>query len=263
MSNASRRDDPGPDDGPENGWDPGDTTGLDASAKALNRTADALTDEELDAPSLLPGWSRRHVLAHVAMNGFALAGVLDAIGRGRPVAMYESDAQRDAGIDELSRAAPSELRARLWAATTAFTDKVELMDEERWDGEFNRLPGGPTWPAVTIVPTRRREVEIHHADLGAAYTHQDWPDDFVRELLDAVCVDQAASGPFRLRATDLGGDWAVGAGAAEGDGPTVMGRGCDLGWWLTGRGEGEGLTTDSERLPVLGPWRRAVARAVR
>ena len=82
------------------GWDPGDTSGLETSTQALNRTVDALTDEELAAPSLLPGWTRRHVVSHLAMNGFAFAGVLDAIGRGRPVAMYESDAparRRDRG----------------------------------------------------------------------------------------------------------------------------------------------------------------------
>ena len=108
---------------------------------------------------------------------------------------------------------------------------------------------------MTIVATRRREVEIHHADLGASYTHHDWPDDFVAELLDVVSVDQADAGPFQLRATDLGRDWAVGGDG----GPTVMGRGSDLGWWLTGRGPGDGLSCDAGSLPVLGPWRRATS----
>ena len=41
-------------------------------ATALGR----LTDEELDRPSLLPGWDRRHVLAHVARNADALRNLL-------------------------------------------------------------------------------------------------------------------------------------------------------------------------------------------
>jgi maleylpyruvate isomerase len=246
-------------DGSSNGWDPGDSTGLDASCQTLIRTVDALTTEELAGPSLLPGWTRAHVVAHIALNGICFAGVLDAIGRGRPVAMYESDEQRDGDIEELAAADPSELRHRLLAATTSFRDRLEEMDESRWDGAYNRLPNGPTWPAVTIVPTRRREVEIHHADLGASYQRADWPADFVRELLDTVTVDQSDSGPFRVRATDLGHEWQVG----EGDGPTVMGTGADLGWWLTGRGEGEGLACEGDALPRLGPWRRASATAVR
>ena len=76
--------------------------------------------------------------------------------------------------------------------------------------------------------------------------------------LDAVTVDHAASGPFVVRATDLGREWTVGEGA----GVTVMGQGADLGWWLTGRGRGEGLSSDAESLPQLGPWRRASSRAV-
>ena len=96
---------------------------------------------------------------------------------------------------------------------------------------------------------------MHHADLGAGYGPADWPEGFVVELLDVVTVDHAASGPFVVRATDLGREWTVG----EGSGPTVTGTGADLGWWLTGRGDGEGLATDAEALPELGPWRRAAA----
>jgi maleylpyruvate isomerase len=174
------------------------------------------------------------------------------------VAMYESAEQRDAQVDELAQATPSELREQHLAATTAFADAVEAMREEHWSGYIARLPGGPWWPAVSVVPTRRREVEIHHADLGTSYTRADWPDDFVAELLDVVAVDQAGAGPALLRATDLGRDWPLGG---EG-GPTVSGRGADLGWWLTGRSAGDGLTSDSGTLPRLGPWRRAASPPV-
>ena len=237
-------------------WDPGDLTALDVSSQALTRTVDALTPEELAEPSLLPGWSRAHVVAHVALNGFALAGVLDGLVHDQRVAMYESDEQRAEQIEELAHDEPSELRERHLAATTAFDDAVGAMQEEHWaDGHIDRLPGVPGWPAVTVVPTRRREVEIHHADLGASYTRADWPDDFVAELLDTVVVDHIDSGPFQVRATDLGRDWSVGGDG----GPIVMGTGADLGWWLTGRGQGEGLSCDAGELPRLGPWRRAAA----
>jgi len=237
--------------------DPGDLTGLDESSHAFTRTVDALTEEQLAAPSLLPGWSRAHVVAHVALNGGSLAAVIRGLVHANPVAMYESDEQRDADIEELGHAEPSELRERHLVATTEFADAVALMDESHWSGRIDRLPGGPAWPMVTVVPTRRRELEIHHADLGTSYTRADWPADFVVELLDATTVDHASAGPFRVHATDLGLDWFVG----DGGGPTVMGSGADLGWWLTGRGGGEGLTCEFGQPPALGPWRRASATA--
>ena len=233
--------------------DPADLTGLDASAVALNRTVDALTTEELAEPSLLPGWTRAHVVAHLALNGRAFAGVLDGVGRGHQVAMYESDEQRDADIEEYVAADPSDLRDALLAATTELGDAVGAMDGEGWRGSFARTPGGATWPVSTVVTTRRREVEIHHVDLGTSYTPRDWPDDFVVELLDAVTVDHAGDGPFRIHATDLDRGWTVGG---EG-GPVVRGTGADLGLWLTGRGNGEGLGAGEQRLPELGPWVRA------
>jgi maleylpyruvate isomerase len=239
-------------------WDPGDLTGLDGSSRAFTRTVDALTSEELAEPSLLPGWTRAHVVAHVALNGIALAAVIDGVVHDNPVAMYQSDEQRDGDIAELAEAEPSELRERHLAATGAFADAVSTMEPDHWSSRIDRLPTGPAWPMVTVVPTRRRELEIHHVDLGTSYTRAAWPEDFLLELLDAVTVDHASSGPFQVRATDLGRNWSVGG---EG-GPVVMGSGADLGWWLTGRGAGEGLACDADRLPQLGPWRRAAATTV-
>jgi maleylpyruvate isomerase len=249
---------PDPDVDSHTSWDPGDLSGLDVSSHAFTRTVDALTAEDLAGPSLLPGWSRAHVLAHVTLAGSALAGVMEGLAHDNPVAMYESDQQRDIEIEEVAQADQSELRERYLAATTAFADAVAQMDERHWSGHIDRLPGGPSWPMVTVVATRRRELEIHHVDLGTAYTPADWPEDFVIELLDAVTVDHASSGPFQVRATDLGRDWHVGGDG----GPTVMGTGADLGWWLTGRGAGEGLTSDAGALPALGPWRRASGTTV-
>jgi maleylpyruvate isomerase len=234
-----------------------DLSGLETSATALIRTVDALGADELAAPSLLPGWTRAHVVAHLALNGTALAGVMDAILREEPVAMYESDEQRDTDIEELAGTEQADLLDRLLAATTQFIDAVQAMDEKAWTGTFSRTPGADPTPAARIPSMRRYEIEIHHADLGAVYARQDWPQDFVVELLDIVCADQSGAGPFTAHATDLERSWEVGGPG----GATVTGTGADLGWWLTGRGEGGGLSSEAGALPSLGPWRRASATA--
>ncbi len=58
-----------------------------------------------------------------------------------------------------------------------------------------------------------------------------------------------AAEPFRAHATDLDRTWSFGEG-----GPTVSGAGSALGWWLTGRGDGDGLTSDNGGLPRIEAW---------
>jgi maleylpyruvate isomerase len=237
---------------------PDELARLGDSTTAMIRTVDGLSEEDLRAPSSLPGWSRGHVVAHLALNGEALAAVLDGLAHQPddpsfgPGAMYRSDEARDADIDELAAAGPSELRARLLAACSAFADALPKVPTDAWSRAVPRTPGGPTFVAGEIVQMRQREVEIHHADLDAGHPPAAWPPAFVAELLDAVCEDRFGEGPFVVHAVDLDRRWTVGTG----DGPVVSGTGADLAWWLTGRGDGAGLTADGGALPRLGPWRR-------
>jgi maleylpyruvate isomerase len=233
--------------------DAGSLERLAESTTAMIRTVDGLTADDLAAPSLLPGWTRAHVVAHLALNGEALAGVLDGLAHGTDVTMYRSDEARDGDIDELATADPAELRVRLLAACTAFADAVPRVPADEWERLVPRTPGGSPFRAADTVRMRHREVEIHHADLGAGHTHTAWPPAFVADLVDTVVVDRAGDGPFLVRATDLDREWSVGSGA----GPVVSGTGADLGWWLTGRGQGGGLEVSGGPLPTLGPWRRA------
>ena len=89
---------------------------LPAADRALVRTVDGLDDEAWAAPSLLPGWTRAHVLAHLALNAEGLAGVLDGARRGRPQPMYASAEARDGDIEDLAAAGPAELRDRFLLA---------------------------------------------------------------------------------------------------------------------------------------------------
>ena len=114
-----------------------------------------------------------------------------------------------------STSSPRRTRRRCGTGCCAATTAVTRRGRRCWSETTGRagLAGCPVVRPGRPRPscaTRRREVEIHHADLGAAYTRADWPDDFVVELLDVVSVDRADAGPLRLRATDLGRDWIVG-----------------------------------------------------
>ena len=230
-----------------------DLESLHHSDQRLLRTVDSQSSESWSGPSLLPGWSRAHVVAHLALNAEGFAGALHGLVTGVHLAIYPSNQARNDGIEELAVATNDDIRERLFAATQHLRDTMEHLTPEQWEGTVNRLPEGPVWPATSLVEARQREVEIHHADLGLAYTHRNWPIDFATTLLDSATAthDVSPDSPaFSVEAIDLGRTWPVGA-----DEPVVSGTAAQLGWWLVGRGNGDELACPVG-VPVLGPWQR-------
>jgi maleylpyruvate isomerase len=217
------------------------------ATQSLVQTVDGLTDSQWGEPSLLPGWTRAHVIAHLTLNAEGMVGAVEGQRQGKPVPMYVSDARRDSDINELAVVDPDEVRERFFASTSSLRDHLEGLTPQLAARVVERTPGGPTFAVDEMVTMRWREVEIHHADLGAGFTQRDWSDEFADYLLVLAAWDRGAGHDLRLHTPD--GEVAVGAGT----GPMITGSAADLAWWLVGRGSGEGLSGD---LPTLGPWTR-------
>ncbi|MEP9364965.1 maleylpyruvate isomerase family mycothiol-dependent enzyme [Nocardioides sp. CN2-186] len=218
---------------------------LPDATRRLVRSVDALDSAEYAEPSGLPGWTRGHVVAHLALNAEGLARALRGVVDGSPASMYDSQEARDGDIAELAADQPAALRARLLGGGTDLFDALDAIPGDRWATTIERTPGGRVFAAADVVSMRLREVEIHHADLACGYTHRSWPTDFVTLLLDTGRAE--GLGPLAAYAVDLDRTWRFGDG-----GPTVSGPAADLAWWLTGRGTGAGLTSDSGTLPQIG-----------
>lgn len=220
-----------------------------ATARFLGTISD-LTDDQARARSVLPGWSRGHVVTHVARNADALTNILHGAEAGEQRPMYESDEQRDNDIEAGAGRSAAELLADAVAACGRWVQAANEVHRAHLDASAWRLPGGETWPAYRVGAMRWTEVEVHHADLRLGYTSQDWPAPFVAHLMKRrhreLSDDDVA---LRWRATDTGEEWATG------DGPEVSGASADLAWWLLGRGTGDGLACSEGRLPELGRWR--------
>ncbi len=205
-----------------------------------------LTDEEFDVPSLLPGWDRRHVLAHVARNADALVNLLTWARTGVETPMYASTEARDAGIAEAATLDAPALRAEVMAATTRLADAVHGLPEEAWSAQV-RTAQGRAVPAAEVPWMRCREVYVHAVDLDAGVGFGD-----VAEEVQAAMVDDV----FRMwdrrdQVPDVvvfAGDreWGTGSVAVSGPLPAVTG-------WLTGRTRGEGLTADGG-IPAVPAW---------
>ena len=240
--------DPVTDAGPAPDGDPDDLD-LGEATRRLIRTADGLADERYAEPSGLPGWTRAHVLAHLALNAEGLAGALTGIVEGQRVPMYGSQESRDGDIDDLAAQDPSDIRTRLLGSCTDLDDALAAVPPDAADTTIDRVPRGRTFTVAEVPWMRLREVEVHHADLDAGYGPDAWTPAFSAHVLDAMLTRGAWSTPFTARPTDLDRAWTYGEG-----GPVVAGRAADLAWWLTGRGAGDGLTCDGGALPRIGAW---------
>jgi maleylpyruvate isomerase len=204
-----------------------------------------LDNAALAEESLLPGWSRGHVLAHLSRNADALVNVL----AGRP--MYESGEARDADIE---RDAPRPLDAQL--ADLRATHEGFLAETGR-DQDWSRtveLRNGVTDLASNVPFRRLVEIELHHVDLNVGYELSDLPEEFTdREI--AFLADRWSGRPgvppVTLTLSD-GGPVAR-TGGTEGTPVTLSGPKDELLGWLAGRGpKGAHLTVEAgEGLPEL------------
>jgi maleylpyruvate isomerase len=225
---------------------------LDETVVATARYLEALTeldDEDVRAPSLLPGWTRAHVITHVARNADALADVLHGAQLGEVRAQYPSDEERDADIEAGAGRSAAELMEDSVASAGRWRQAAEQLHADHLENLCERTPGGKSYPARRVPLSRRTEVEVHHADLDIGYTAADWPEEFVEALFKRRHRELADAGlGITWRATDTGSTWTAG------DGPEVTGAAPDLVWWLLGRGTGAGLACSEGQLPELGRW---------
>ena len=169
---------------------------LAAVARSQERVAATLaemSDDDARAPSLLPGWSRGHVATHVCRNADALWRFATGVLTGVPGVMYPGGQDaRNSAIEE-----GADRPASLLAADFEFTGSrvgrvLPQIPADRLDTEI-------AWRRPIIasdLPVLRwRELEIHHVDLGLAYTVSDWPDEFVSHTLDSERPRLAAAAP--------------------------------------------------------------------
>lgn len=225
---------------------------VSAAEDRLLHTVSQLSEADLRGASLLPGWTRGHVLAHVALNAHSLVNLFAWARTGVETPQYPSWAERDSAIGTHARRTLSEHRAALAEAGTSFEAAARAVPLPAWDREVAGIGGDPQ-PAETFLFGRLREVEIHHVDLDAGYLPPDWDDSFVRRVLEQVPARLArgVDAAFVAVATDLGMRLEVGDPPATGE---VAGAGHALLAWLLGRSDGTGLDVRVGTLPRVPPW---------
>lgn len=226
-----------------------------AATDRLKATAASLDDSALGEPSLCPGWTRAHLLAHVARNADAFTNLLTWARTGHENPMYPSAQARAAGIEAGARASAADLVQDLHDSAERFTKAIMDMPDHGW--EYVVRPGvaaqGEPVPSRRVLWRRLRELEIHHADLRAGYGPSDWPDAFVRRALDETI--RAFSRRDDVPAFALAVDGRPAEPLAQDAHVTVAGSASSVLAWLCGRSSGTDLSVEpSGRLPILPAW---------
>jgi maleylpyruvate isomerase len=243
----------------KNGFDL--TAALDDVEKATEHlidTAEGLSDADVAAPSLLPNWTRGHVLTHVARSGDALGNLLTWARTGVETPMYASAEARAEAIEAGAARPATEQAADLRSSAARFAGACRSLPPEAWEAEV-RHRTGKVFPARLVPWMRLREVLIHHADLDAGYTPAHWPAGFVSGCLQDAATDlaQRPDAPAaELHAEDTGDRYRLYPGDAAGTGVTVVsGPAPALLAWLIGRSAGDGLDVEpAGSLPALPAW---------
>lgn len=138
----------------------------------------------LCSPSILPGWTRAHVLTHLARNAEAGTRMLEAALNGRVAEQYPGGTTaRTAEIEAGTGRPAAEIVEDVRATAKVLDDMLDLMTPQAWQQPVRFLAIGEQ-PAARVVWSRWREVEIHHSDLDIGYRAADWPAEFLAEYLD-------------------------------------------------------------------------------
>lgn len=230
----------------------------------LVASATTMSDEQMREASLLPGWSRAHVLAHVARNADGLRNLLTWAQTGEETPQYASAQERETQIQDGAGRPASEIVADLTRSAEDFLARARELSEDAWSADVRGFRG-PAHPAWFTLHRRLAEVEIHHVDLAAGYGPADWPEWFVTDMLyrvtgqlaadphapSAIITDSQTGRQFFLR-QDAAAPGAPDAGRASLE---IAGPGRILLAWLLGRDSGGELTVEPPGpLPAIPPY---------
>jgi maleylpyruvate isomerase len=211
-------------------------------------------DEAFRKPSALPGWSRAHVLTHVARNADALINLLTWAKTGKETPMYASREQRDADIENGALREASVIREDVVATSDRLAVAVKAMPKDAWKATVRNGQGNDI-SVQDVGWLRAREMWIHSVDLDVGASFEDFPAPMLRELLSDVtrALSVRAETPaVRLIATDRDEVWSTGEAPRL---LSVSGPTADLAAWVSGRGRSRALRTDDgSKPPTMPAW---------
>ena len=120
---------------------------LTAATDRLLATAATLSDAQMREPSSLPGWTRGHVLTHIARNADGLGNLLIWARTGTETPMYPSAQSRNDDIVAGAGLPAAGLAADVRESAAAFAAEAATVTGDAWTTQVRALYG-PPFPAA-------------------------------------------------------------------------------------------------------------------
>ena len=229
---------------------------LHKAATALTAAMDRIPDGGERAPSTLPGWSRGHLLAHIAGICDALARQVEYGRRGETVELYDGGVEgRNQAINLAAGHSLSQHRDDVAAAMRRALTAFDALNEDEWQTRIAFRDGVIVDAGLALW----RELVIHTSDLDTGTGPETWNRDFCSHLFDFLAARVPAETRLVLQPVALP-PLALGAGGST---VVVSGMVTDIAAWLAGRKPSlDSLRAtaagDSTDLPALLPWPSAL-----
>ena len=214
-----------------------------AAARRVNDTAATADEAVVRAPSGLPGWSRGHVITHIANFCEAMTRQVEEALQGRLVEVYDGGRPaRDAAIEAGAGRPAAELVDHLHRATNGLIAAWDKVGPDDWERPVLHRNSN----LAAAVYASWRELAVHTVDLDLEPTADGWPKEFCLHLLDFLRPRTPAGIHLVLHATD-GTTWENGTGKTH----VLTGNLTDLTAWYAGRTPPGPVTGPA---PDLLPW---------
>ncbi len=225
---------------------------LSRATSALLGATMGLSDEQWREPSLLPGWTRGHVGAHLALNADALRRVVEGVLNNEPVPMYGSAAIRDHDIEQSAAKPGLELQTDLDTTATQFANTIDGRNEDERH-LLVELRNGLELPLGKVAINRLSEVVLHHVDLGTGFSLADASEASLDWLLQFWAFRLHRREDFPALLLDTGErEYEIGSRGWGTDYRRLSGTSLQLLGWITGRSDGGEIDGAAEiHLPPL------------
>jgi len=151
------------------------------------RSVTALSDGDLRGPSLLPGWPRAMVVAHLAQKSRSHAHVFRTSRDQVPVQYPDGQRVAEWETAEWSKRDASELCELLRVSFSTLEDAWADLPDDGWGRQGISSAGERSM--VEFVHRHLRDVFVHHVDLNVGYRSAQWPTVFVATELPKRLAD--------------------------------------------------------------------------